>query len=61
MGKASQSIEEDQRLSEEVRRHTCLYDRSDKDYKVKDRVENAWRAVEQALGYEEGNQPNPDI
>ena len=58
MGRAYQSIEEDKRLAEEVRKHTCLYDKADKDYKVKDRVGNAWRAIEQALGYEEGNRPN---
>jgi len=47
-------IKEDEDLSEEVRKYPCLYDKSDSGYKERDRVRNAWRAVESELGYEEG-------
>ena len=54
MGRTSRTIEEDESLSEEVQKYACLYDKSDKGYKERDRVRNAWKAVEEALGYEQG-------
>ena len=55
MGKTNEcDIEEDEALAEKVRKYPCLYDKSDKGYKERDRKVNAWRAVDDALGYEEG-------
>ena len=47
-------IQEDEQLAEVIHQYPCLYDKSDAGYKEKDRKINAWRAVEEALGYEEG-------
>lgn len=47
-------IQKDEVLAEEVREYPCLYNKADKGYKEKDRKINAWRAVEDALGWEEG-------
>lgn len=48
------SLTEDEKLAEEVRKYSCLYDKADKGYKERDRVKNAWKEVELSLGYEEG-------
>ena len=48
------NLQEDELLAEEVKKYPCLYDKSDKGYKERDRNANAWRAVDSALGYEEG-------
>lgn len=48
------SILEEERLAEEVRKYPCLYDKQDAGYKEKDRKKNAWRKVEESVGYEEG-------
>lgn len=48
------NIQEDEILAEAVRKYPCLYDKSDKGYKERDRKKNAWGAVEKELGYEEG-------
>ena len=37
-----------------MRKFSCLYDKSNEDYKEKDSEKNAWREVENTLGYEEG-------
>ena len=47
-------LSEDERLSIEVGFYPCLYDKRDKGYKERDRRANAWRKVEEILGYEEG-------
>ena len=47
-------LQEEERLSEEVKLYSCLYDKADKGHKEKDRVINAWKAIEGALGFEEG-------
>ena len=55
MGKTNKcDLEEDECLAEEVRKYPCLYDKSDPGYKERDRKKNAWKAVEEAVGYEEG-------
>ena len=36
------SLQEDELLSEEVRSFPCVYDKSQKEYKEKDVVPNAW-------------------
>ena len=48
-------IQEDERLSVEVQKYSCLYDKSLKSYKEKDRKKNAWMKIDETLGYEEGN------
>ena len=54
VGRTTRDIEEDEVLAEEVRKYPCLYDKSENGYKERDRVRNAWKTVEEALGYEEG-------
>ena len=59
MGKNNKSnIQESEILSEEVQKYQCLYDKADMGYKEKDRRANAWRTVDEALGYEEGTASN---
>ena len=48
------NLKEEERLAEEVRKLPCLYDKSNEGYKEKVRKKNAWREVENTLGYEEG-------
>ena len=48
------NLKEEKRLAEEMRKFSCLYDKSNEDYKEKDSEKNAWREVENTLGYEEG-------
>ena len=55
MVKPKINIQEEECLAEEVRKYACLYDKTSKFYKDKNRKINAWRKVEEALGFEEGN------
>ena len=48
------NLKEEERLTEEIRKFPCLYDKSNEGYKEKDREKNAWREVENPLGFEEG-------
>ena len=43
MGRTTRDIEEDEVLAVEVRKYPCLYDKSEKGYKERDRVRNAWK------------------
>ena len=52
--RSTRTIKDDEHLAEEVRKYTCLYDKTDKGYKEKERVTEAWKAIEETLGYEEG-------
>ena len=52
--KSSMNMMEEEELAENVRKYTCLYDKSSEDYKNKIKVLNAWKAVDSALGLEEG-------
>ena len=54
MPRQSFDIREDELLSIEVRKYTCLYDKSDPGYKEKDRVDNAWKCIDSALDVAEG-------
>ena len=47
-------LSEDKCLAEVIQRHPCLFDKNDKGYRDMTCVNNAWRSVEQELGYEEG-------
>ena len=48
------NLKEEKKLVEEIRKLPCLYDKGNEGYKEKDRKKNAWREVENTLGYEEG-------
>ena len=48
------NLKEEERLAEEIRKFPCLYGKSHKEYKEKDRGKNVWHEVKNALGYEEG-------
>ena len=39
------SLQENEELAEAVRTFPCLYDKSKKDYKYKNVVQNAWKEV----------------
>ena len=55
MGKTNKcNIREDESLAHEVQKYRCLYDKTNKGYKERDRKSNAWREIEEHLGYEEG-------
>ena len=55
MGRTNKcDLKEEEFLAESVRKFPCLYDKSCKEYREKDRVANAWKKVEEELGYEEG-------
>ena len=55
MGRTNKcDLNEEEFLAEAVRKFPCLYDKSCKEYREKDRVANAWKKVEEELGYEEG-------
>lgn len=54
MPKPTFDLQDEERLSIEVHKYKCLYDKMSKGYKEKDRVINAWNAVEAALELAEG-------
>ena len=54
MPKISFNLQEDDRLAIEVQKYKCLYDKTSKGYKERDRVVNAWEAVEDALDMPRG-------
>ena len=47
-------LQTDKVLAATVQAFPCLYDKSDPGYKDKLRKENAWNAVGNATGYDEG-------
>ena len=53
MGRAN-NLQTDELVAVEVEKYRCLYDKSYPGYKEKDRVINAWKAVDDSLGMEEG-------
>ena len=55
MGRTNKcDLKEGESLAGEVRKHRCLYDKSCIEYREKDRTANAWKEVDEELGYEEG-------
>ena len=59
MGRTNKcDLKENKSLAEEVRKHRCLYDKSCVEYREKDRTANAWKEVDEELGYEEGKSIN---
>ena len=48
------NLQEEEILAETVRKYPCLYDKSNKGYKERDRKSNAWQKIDEELGYEEG-------
>ena len=53
MPRQSFDIREYEQLFIEIRKYPCLFDRSNAGYKEKDRVENAWKEIDNSLGTEE--------
>ena len=52
MGRADKAnLEEDEALAEAVKEFPCLYDKSSQHYKDNRKKENAWKLVDQELGY----------
>ena len=49
------SLQDDEKLAKEVQKYKCLYDKPGRAYKERDRVANAWVAVEMALNLSDGN------
>lgn len=55
MGRTNKcNLIEDESLAEAVKNYACLYNKATPEYREKDRVINAWKAVEEELGLEEG-------
>ena len=55
MGKTNKcNLREDETLAEVVKKYQCLYDKSSPDTKKETSV-NAWKAVEEEIGLEEGS------
>ena len=48
------NLKEEEELTNEVRNFLCLYDKSSNDYKDKVKTGNAWKAVDEAVGLEDG-------
>ena len=48
-------LQEDEALAIKVEKYPCLYNKALKVYKENDRRQNAWREIEESLGYEQGN------
>ena len=49
------NLQEVEELAEEVRKYPCLYGKASEHYKDKRKVANAWKRVDEQLGFEEGN------
>ena len=49
------NIQNDEKLAQEVQKYKCLYNKSDSSYKIRNRVANAWAAVEMVLNLSEGH------
>ena len=56
MPKPTFDLQENERLSIEVNKYKCLCDKTSKGFKEKDRVINAWNAVEAALEFKSDEQ-----
>ena len=52
----SVDLPEDEELAEEARKYPVLCYKSSPHYKDKRKVENAWKLVDEQLGFEEGEQ-----
>ena len=55
MGRTNKcDLKEDESLTEEVRKHRCLYDKREREReRERDWTANAWKEVDEELGYEE--------
>ena len=49
-------MSKEESLTESVRKYRCLYDKFCADYKNKVFAENAWAAVDNEIGFEEGKE-----
>ena len=48
------NLKEEEELTNEVRNFLCLHGKSSNDYKDKVKTGNAWKAVDEAVGLEDG-------
>ena len=56
MGKTNKcNLREDETLAEVVKKYRCLFDKNFPRYKERDRYKNAWKAVDEEIGLEEGS------
>ena len=46
-------LQENEELAEDVRKYPCVYDKASEQYKDKIKVANAWKRVNEQLGFEE--------
>ena len=53
MPRLSFDIREDKKLSIEIRKYPCLFDKPNTGYKEKGQVENGWKEIDNSLGIEE--------
>ena len=49
------NLQEDEELPEKVRKYPCLFDKASEHCKDKRKVANAWKRLDEQLGFEEGN------
>ena len=49
------NLREDETLAEVVKKYQCLHDKIFPRYKERDWCKNAWKAVEEEIGLEEGS------
>ena len=49
------NLQEGEELAEEVRKYPCLYDKASEHYEDKRKVANAWKRIDEQLGFEEGD------
>ena len=54
MGRKSINLQSEEALSIEVQKYPCLYDKNESTYKNVNVKANAWKNVDNELGYEEG-------
>ena len=56
MGKTDKlNLQEDEELAEEVRKYPFFYDKASEHHMDKRKVANAWKRVDEQLGFGEGN------
>lgn len=49
------NLQEDEELAQEVEEYPCLYGKASEHYKDKRKEANAWKHVDEQIGFEEGN------
>ena len=49
------NLQEDEELAQEDEEYPCLYGKASEHYKDKRKEANAWKHVDEQIGFEEGN------